>query len=120
MIFIWFLFIYFEAARNFAIIINGSRPNYLQSFIIRAMAAILHGVLLDVKDWQEYLTVLIFQVSSFYACFDFILNWMRGKEMFYLGTGSLIDRILRDRPVVHLIVKLISFVLMIWFLIKLL
>ncbi|GIV35412.1 MAG: hypothetical protein KatS3mg031_2947 [Chitinophagales bacterium] len=119
MIWLWLLFIYLEALRNFYIIeIKKMVPNYLESFIIRGIAAIVHGVLLHVQTWDDYKFIFVFQISSFYLTFDFILNWMRGKEMFFLGKNNAIDRFLRERPLLHIFVKTVALALTIFSLLK--
>ena len=86
---IWLLFIVAEAYRNYRIIeIGNSRPDYLQSFVLRGMAAIGHGVLFDPANMGEYLPVFIFQVSSFWVLFPVVLNYMRQKPLLYYNTTS--------------------------------
>lgn len=86
---IWFGFIAGEAYRNYYIIEKSkSRPNYLQSFVLRGMAAILQGVLFNPQNMADYLPVFIFQVSSFWLLFDVLLNYMRQKPFLYVGKDS--------------------------------
>lgn len=91
---LWLVFIAAEVYRNYRIIeINKGKPSYLHSFVVRGMAAIIHGVLFDPHNMAEYLPVFIYQVTSFWILFDLILNWMREKPMLYLGKESgWIDR----------------------------
>lgn len=94
LIIIWFAFIMLEVARNFWMIQKGDKPNYLQSFILRGMAAIGHGILYNPADPREWLPLLIFQVASFYLIFDFVLNLLRGKHFDYQGkTSGWLDKL---------------------------
>ena len=95
MINLWFLFIGLEVYRNWYIIEKKkSKPDYLQSFILRGMAAILHGVFLDVQNTAEWVPILAFQLCSFWVLFDLFLNFVRGKEIFHIGTANWIDKYL--------------------------
>ena len=91
---VWIVAILAEAYRNYYIIeIKKSRPNYLQSFVMRGMAAILHGVLFDPQNMGDYWPVLLFQVTSFWLLFDLSLNFLRHKPVLYIGKSSgWIDR----------------------------
>lgn len=77
---------------------NGRKPDYLQMFILRGIAAILHGVLLDIvcdvfpenlwsySVWQLFLIwlpLLLFQATSFWILFELALNIVRKRELFY-------------------------------------
>lgn len=77
-----------EVFRNFAIIVRGHRPNYLFSFILRGMIAILHAVLFDVQDLREYMPILLFQCCSFLLIFNPMLNAARGRDFWYVGRNS--------------------------------
>lgn len=100
---VWFIFIAFEIARNWYIIERSkARPNYLISFIFRGMAAIAHGIMLDVSNPDEWWPVLIFQVTSFFVLFSPILNIIRGKDFDYLGeTSGWLDKIGLKRPAIY-------------------
>lgn len=91
---IWIVAILSETYRNYYIIeIKKSRPNYLQSFVLRGMAAILHGILFNPHNMGDYLPVLIFQVTSFWLLFEVSLNYLRHKPLLYYGeTSGWIDR----------------------------
>lgn len=91
---LWLVFIAAEVYRNYRIIeINHSRPSYLKSFVVRGMAAIMHGVLFNPVNMHDYWPVLIYQVTSFWVLFDLSLNWLRQKPMLYMGKQSgLIDK----------------------------
>lgn len=104
MIFIWFIFILIEAIRNYYIIeISKSTPDYLQSFILRGMASILHGIFCNVQDLEQYFYLVVFQTSSFWLLFDLTLNLLRKKDIFYLGENSLIDKLFKRMGKVVLI-----------------
>lgn len=108
----WILFIFLEVFRNFYIVkVKKSSPFYTESLIIRAIASILHGVLLDSVSWKDYFFLLLFQVSSFYVLFDILLNTflLRKPFLFYLGKNSFIDRTLSKIPLWGLIIIKIIF-----------
>ena len=91
---LWLVFIAAETYRNYYLIeVKKTRPMYLQSFVLRGMAAILHGILFNPHNMADYFPVFIFQVSSFWLLFDLSLNYLRGKPMLYMGEQSgWIDR----------------------------
>lgn len=94
MINLWFVFIGAEVVRNWYIIEKQkTTPNYLQSFILRGMASILHGIAVGVLNTQEYLILIGFQVGSFWILFDFALNLSRGKPPMHKGKKNWLDRI---------------------------
>lgn len=77
---------------------DGRKPNYLQMFLIRGLAAVLHAVILDVTCdvfpdnlWRYnaielmliWMPVLLFQVTSFWILFELVLNIVRGRELLY-------------------------------------
>lgn len=91
---------------------NGRKPNYLQMFIIRGMAAIFHAILLDVSvgyfpenlwDYSAldmllmWMPILLFQTTSFWIVFEISLNIVRGRELFYFDRkerdSGIIDRV---------------------------
>ena len=87
---IWILLIIVETFRNYFIIDNGSKPNYLHSFILRATVSLFHAVLLLPDHWVKYAPVLTFQVCSFIVVFNPLLSTMRKKPdpFRYLGRES--------------------------------
>jgi hypothetical protein len=91
---LWFVFIGLESYRNYYLIeVKKSRPIYIQSFIGRCMAAILHGVLFDPQVMADYAPVFFFQLTSFWILFDLSLNYFRKKPLLYMGEKSgWIDR----------------------------
>lgn len=89
---IWLAFIAFEIARNY-VLIEGLqlRPHYGISAFIRFIA----GGLFFFHAYPDPATMgfpplyyLLFQWTSFYVLFDFILNILRGKHIFYRGKNS--------------------------------
>jgi hypothetical protein len=86
---LWIIFIAIEVARNYYLIeVKKSRPIYIQSFLIRGIAAILHGVYFDVQSMTEYVPIFIFQILSFWWLFDISLNLVRGLSIIYKGDNS--------------------------------
>lgn len=109
---------------------DGQKPNYMVVFIVRAMAAIMHCLLLEVTchifpediysltAW-EYLVVILptftFQVTSFWIFFEFGLNTVRGRELFYFDRkerdSGWIDKLFdRLGNGAHLAAKIVAFV----------
>lgn len=85
-------------AANVYIDRNGKKPEYMQVFVLRGMAAIIHGILTDMvchifpndlyrySMWELvliYLPLLVFQVTSFWILFEISLNVVRGRELLY-------------------------------------
>lgn len=91
---LWLIFIGVDVYRNYYLIeVKKTRPIYIQSFILRWMVAILHGILFDPRNVADCIPVFIFQVTSFWLLFDLILNYLRKKPMLYMGDQSgWIDR----------------------------
>lgn len=97
MINLWFLFIAAEVWRNYHIIEkNKVVPNYLQSFILRGMASILHGIAVGVVNTKEYALLIVFQCCSFWIIFDIALNLSRGKSPIHRGKKGWIAKIPED------------------------
>lgn len=85
----WLIYILLEAVIQFKLISKGNKPNYLQLFIIRGMAAILFGgIVMNVTNWQDGFILLGWQICSFYVLFDIILNCLRKKKWNYKGKES--------------------------------
>lgn len=106
---LWFVIIAVDAYRNHIIIKEGNRPNYLQSFIFRGMAAIIHAIWIDglfrifyplrlfydaplglftTELFRVWGPVLLFQLFSFAFLFNIILNSLRNKDLDYIGDHS--------------------------------
>lgn len=110
---------------------NGRKPEYIQMFILRGMAAIIHAILLDVvcdvfpdNLWTYsvwgliliWLPVLIFQTTSFWILFEIALNIVRKREVFYFDRkehdSGWIDRIFDALGSgIHLLAKIIALVI---------
>jgi hypothetical protein len=95
---------------------KGRKPNYLQMFIIRGMAAILHGILFNPHNMLDYLPVFIFQVTSFWVLFEIGLNIIRKKPLLYYDQKELdsgiLDRFFAKRgTTIHLIAKIVAVLL---------
>lgn len=97
---------------------DGKKPNYLMVFVVRGMAAILHGILFNPQNWNDYFPVFIFQITSFWLLFEIGLNLLRGREVFYYDRkehdSGWIDKIFdKLGNGAHLAAKVGCFVLMI-------
>lgn len=97
---IWLFIINLEVNRNFIMIERlKQRPNYLLSFILRAMASILHGAAFDVQTYTQAGVLFTFQLTTFFVLFSPALNYLRGKTFWYLGQESgWLDDLLADIP----------------------
>ena len=97
---------------------TGRKPNYLMMFILRGMAAILHGVMFQPENWGEYFPVFVFQVTSFWLFFEAALNIVRKKPLLYYdmkeGDSGWIDRFFKwtGKPA-HTVAKIAALILMI-------
>lgn len=109
---------------------NGRKPDYLQMFVIRGMAAIVHGVILDIvcsifpeNLWSYsvlelflmWLPILLFQTTSFWLLFEAALNIVRGRELFYFDRkerdSGWIDKIFDGLGNgAHLIAKILALI----------
>lgn len=85
---LWLVYIASEVTIQAHLIGKGWKPNYIQLFILRGAASIVHGAIIDVESFGEYFWLLAFQVTSFWILFDLGLNIVRGKELFYKGKNS--------------------------------
>lgn len=72
---------------------NGHKPNYLKVNTLRAMAAVIHGLLFAPRNWYEFVNeyhwslgvaVFLFQVTSYWLVFEVGLNIVR-KRIQQLG-----------------------------------
>lgn len=98
---------------------DGRKPNYLLMFVLRGIAAILHGVLFNPQNMGDYWPVLLFQVTSFWLIFEIALNIVRGREIFYYDMkekdSGWLDRFFAlTGPFWHFFAKLVTFALLIW------
>ena len=90
----WLGFIRLEVGRNYQLIeVEKERPNYLHSFGFRAFFAIACLALMAQNfdpfvEWKRSLPFVIYEVTSFYLAFDFLLNKRRGKAWDYQGSQS--------------------------------
>jgi len=90
------------------------KPVYFQLFIFRAMAAIVHGIYLDVTP-ETWWPVITFQVCSFWILFDLGLNLARGKKWYYRGNtsgwlDSLPEAIYWNGKVMTLAIGIVAFI----------
>ena len=94
LILIWVLYPIAEAIAQrftyFKDLTKKVRPNYLMLWIIRGIAAVVHGALLDVQPepWYQWPGLVLFQVGTFGLLFDPILNKLLGNGIDYEGENS--------------------------------
>jgi len=62
---------------------------------------------LDLQQ-QEFWPFLGFTAGSFWLLFDPILNLMRGKSLFYIGTNSQIDKFGLKYPILYWGLKIVT------------
>ena len=85
----WLVYILTEALIQYKLIEEGYKPNYLTLFFIRGVFSLFHAFpILYVSSLHEYITLLIFQICTFWVLFDLILNKLRGKPWSYKGENS--------------------------------
>ena len=118
MITIFLLLWLLPIAGNVYIDRTGRKPNYLIMFILRGMAAILHGILFNPHNLYDYLPIFIFQITSFWIFFELGLNLVRGKHWLYYDKiekdSGVIDRFFAWAGVkAHGIAKILCFVVMV-------
>lgn len=92
---IWILIVVLTTFIHYWMISRNVKPIYLQWFVIRAIAAILHAILADVSNVNltlegmiDYWPLFFFQISSYYLIFDPLLNRLRGLTWIYKGKDS--------------------------------
>jgi hypothetical protein len=74
----WILFIAVDIIGNYFVIeVKKSRPNYLQLFTIRGIAAIVHGSLIMHAQTYYWIPILGFQLASHFTLFSPGLNLAR-------------------------------------------
>lgn len=112
LLFAWIVIILLFNYIDYRVTKDGGKPDYVKYFIIRAMAAIVHGAVsfILVEDehynyslltaWQLLLVWapwLGFQVLSFWLCYELVRNWWTEKPFLYFDTvehdSGTIDRI---------------------------
>jgi hypothetical protein len=89
-----------------------TKPIYIQSFLIRGIAALLHGILMGVENIDEWTPLLFFQLASFWVIFDLSLNLLRKKSVFHVGESNLIDKYIGAIPEIYWTLKAIAFIAM--------
>lgn len=110
----WIAFIIGHAFFDFYKIKGNDKPIYLQSFIIRGIAAILHALLFDPQNTIDWLPVLLFQVTSFWIIFPLLLNGLRRKPALYVGAQSgWIDGYFLNHPVNQVIAKVAALIVLV-------
>ncbi len=101
---------------------DGRKPNYILMFILRAIAAILHGALFITESnsyWWQWWPVLLYQVTSFWLFFELGLNLIQHRPPLYYdhkeGDSGWIDRFFKWAGYsAHLAAKIICFLFLIF------
>lgn len=94
MIWLWVIYPFADALVQrftyFKDLSKKQRPNYLMVWTIRAMAAIVHGALVNVQPepWYQWPALVMFQVGSFWLLFDPFINLLLGNLLSYEGKNS--------------------------------
>ncbi len=65
--------------------VDGHKPNYLQVFIARGMAALVHWCLFvkSPDQWPILFWLVVFQLCSFWLTFEILLNVWRGRALLH-------------------------------------
>jgi hypothetical protein len=111
-LFLWQVLVALEVFIHYIMIEKANtKPIYIQWFIIRGLAAILHGAMCDVGSWGEYLPIFIFQVSTHLTIFDPALNGLRGESFWYVGEDSgWLDKLRKNSPVFQALLYFASWI----------
>jgi hypothetical protein len=104
---------------------DGRKPNYLQMFVIRAMASLIHMFFFIYSPQQGNLVfwLLVFQITSWWLIFELVLNLIRGRAVFYFdrteNDSGWIDRFFAKKHVLwHFGAKLLCFAVMVYAIIR--
>lgn len=109
---LWFIYITIDAISNWYVIEKKNQvPDYLLITIIRGMAAILFGGLIIDLQPVDFWTYLGFTMSSFWLFFDPLLNTLRRKSFFYIGTNAQIDKFGLKYPISYWSLKVAALVI---------
>lgn len=108
---VWLGYIIVDAIVNWYIIEKRKVvPNYITLTIVRGWAFILIGILIDVEP-NQFIQWFGFATCSFWLIFDTLLNKLRGKKLFYIGTNSRIDQFGLKHPVIYFSLKVVAIIL---------
>lgn len=84
------------------------------SIIIRLTVAALVVYLFDPSTVYEFITLVIFQGTSFWVVYDLSLNIATHREFFYTDTDTgILDR-LGNKPLLYLLLKLAALALCVY------
>jgi hypothetical protein len=64
----------------------GRKPHYLVMFLLRGVGAILHAKLFNPTEVNEWIVILIFQVTSYWLFFEAGLNFVQHRALLYYDT----------------------------------
>lgn len=62
---------------------KGRKPNYLVMFLLRGMAAIVHGSLFGPERMYDYWPVFFFQITSYWLIFEAGLNLAQRRNILH-------------------------------------
>jgi len=111
---LWLFYIVLDALVNWYIIEKRKIvPNYIQLTIVRGWAFILIGIAINLQEWQ-LLWWFLFTATSFWLLFDILINLFRGKNIFYRGENSMIDKFGTKYPAVYFLLKLTALLILIY------
>jgi len=111
---LWIIYIVLDALVNWYIIEKKKIvPNYIQLMIFRGWAFILIGIAINLQEWQ-LLWWFLFTTTSFWLLFDILINLFRGKNIFYRGENSMIDKFGRKYHSVYFLLKLTALLILIY------
>jgi hypothetical protein len=96
---IWLLFVVLQAVWHWYIIEKRKQsPNHYLHFCIRlSVASVLCSYRNYLFDLYWFID-LIFYGVMFSVCFDMLLNKLRRKKIFYVGTTSVLDKLFSKSP----------------------
>jgi len=94
------LFTFIEAWRDFEVL----NSTYIFSHVSRWIARAFFVLAVAQGDFSD----IIGMTLIFSALFDSVLNRLRGKDIFYLGTVAYWDRFWSKIPYLYVIFKIVS------------
>jgi hypothetical protein len=94
---IWFLIIVVDVAYNYWLIeVKKQRPNYRNHNIIRLAVGMVYYITIPLYEpirFDQHVMVPLMMFTTFWFCFDLLLNVSRGKYFYYVNPeGSILDQ----------------------------
>ena len=112
---LWLFYIIIDAIANWYMIEKKkSVPDYLPMTLFRGLMLIVIGSLVFHTTLENVWQWILFSTTSFWLLFDILINLLRGKNIFYRGENSAVDKFGRKYPAVYFILKLTALLILIY------